>query len=79
MTEDQDTITNAAMVAVRELLEAGEQYGIGISFEPDGEGGWSVGYMYGRGGGDLASAYDLEIAAKAAMRPPPRRLARAPV
>jgi len=67
MTEDT-TVTEAAMVAVKELLETAERYGIGLSFEPDGEG-WSVGYMRGMGGGDLSSAYDLETAAKAAMRP----------
>jgi hypothetical protein len=42
--------------------------GIGVTFEPDGQG-WKIGYMYGMGGGDLASAYDLETAVRAAERP----------
>ena len=37
--------------------------------EPDGPGGWKIGYMRGMGGGDLASAYDLETAVAAAERP----------
>jgi hypothetical protein len=57
-----------AMDAIADLLVAGEQYGIGITLTPDGEG-WEVGYMQGMGGGDLAEAYDLETAAKAALRP----------
>jgi hypothetical protein len=43
-------------------------HGIGITFEPDGEG-WTVGYTRGMGGGELATAYDLETAARAAERP----------
>jgi hypothetical protein len=50
------------------LLETGKIHGISITFQPD-EVGWSVGYMKGRGGGPLASAYDLETAARAAERP----------
>jgi hypothetical protein len=42
--------------------------GIGVTFEPD-DVGWRVGYMPGMGGGDLASAYDLETSATAAPRP----------
>jgi sugar phosphate isomerase/epimerase len=68
MTEDEGApIDDAAMVAVRELLETAERYGIGLSFEPDD--GWSIGYMHGMGGGGLSTAYDLETAARAAMRP----------
>lgn len=39
-----------------------------IIFETDAEG-WSIGYMRGKGGGDLSSAYDLETAVRAADRP----------
>ena len=56
------------MEAIADLLVAGEQHGIGITLTPDDEG-WEVGYMQGMGGGDLSSAYDLETAAKAALRP----------
>jgi len=54
--------------AVAELLVAGEQYGIGLTFVPD-DHGWTVGFMRGMGGGDLAEAYDLCTAARAALRP----------
>ena len=57
-----------ALEAVGELLAASEQTYIGLTFVPDPEG-WTVGYMRGMGGGDLASAYDLTTAARAALRP----------
>lgn len=56
------------MDAIADLLVLGEQHGVGVTFTPDGEG-WSVGYMRGMGGGDLASAYDLDTATRAALRP----------
>jgi hypothetical protein len=68
MADEQETISQAALEAVANLLAAAKHHGIGITFEPD-ETGWSVGYMVGMGGGDLASAYDLETAARAAERP----------
>ena len=68
MTSDHRALSPDALDAVSELLIAGEQYGIGVSFEPDGTG-WKVGYLRGMGGGDLASAYDLQVAAQAALRP----------
>jgi len=68
MTDEREVISQAALEAVANLLAAGKHDGIGITFEPDEEG-WSIGYMRGMGGGDLASAYDLELAAKAAERP----------
>lgn len=61
-------IADDALEAVAELLAAGEQHGIGVTFEPDAEG-WTVGYMRGMGGGTLASAFDLRDAAVAALRP----------
>lgn len=72
-----------ALEAVADLLVVGEQHGIGVTFTPD-DVGWGVGYMQGMRGGDLSSAYDLETAAKAAVRPlmelaargAPRRTAR---
>lgn len=54
--------------AVGELIALGEQEGFGITFEPDAEG-WRVGFMRGMGGGDLHSDYDLESAARGAVRP----------
>ena len=60
-------ITDEALQRIRGLLEAAQNYGIGITFEPDGEGGWKIGYIGGMGGGDLASGYDLETAVKAAQ------------
>ncbi len=68
MADEQETISQAALEAVGNLLETGKIHGIGIIFEPD-EQGWSVGYMRGMGGGNLASSYDLETAARAAERP----------
>lgn len=68
MTDDHHALPAAALDAISELLVAGEQYGIGVSFEPD-DTGWRVGYLRGMGGGDLASAYDLQVAAQAALRP----------
>ena len=67
MTEDSGP-TADAIDAVTELLRASEQTMIGVTFVPDPDG-WSVGYMRGMGGGDLASAYSLEDAARAALRP----------
>ncbi len=42
--------TDEARERIRGLLEAGQTYGIGITFEPDGQGGWKIGYMRGTGG-----------------------------
>jgi len=68
MTDDHRALPAATLDAISELLIAGEQYGIGVSFEPDGTG-WRIGYLRGMGGGDLSSAYDLQVAAQAALRP----------
>jgi hypothetical protein len=54
--------------AVGELLALGEQEGFAITFEPDADG-WTIDYMRGMGGGDLHSDYDLESAARGAVRP----------
>ena len=35
--------TDEALERIRGLLEAGQTYGIGITFEPDGQGGWKIG------------------------------------
>lgn len=60
---DDDTLR-----AVGEIIALGEQEGFGITFEPDGDG-WTVGFMRGHGGGDLHSDYDLQSAARGAVRP----------
>jgi hypothetical protein len=65
---DERAVSEAALEAVGNLLETAHAHGIGVSFEPD-RVGWSVGYIEGMGGGNLASAYDLETAARAAERP----------
>lgn len=67
MTNDTGP-TPEALDAVAELLRTSEQTMIGVTFVPDPEG-WTVGYMRGMGGGDLATAYDLADAARAALRP----------
>jgi hypothetical protein len=54
--------------AIGELLAAGEQHGIGVTFEPDAEG-WHVGYLVGTGGGGLVAGYELGDTARAALRP----------
>lgn len=63
-----DVFDAQTLQAIGELLAAGEQHGIGISFEPDVEG-WRIGYLVGRGGGDLLAGYDLGETARAALRP----------
>lgn len=68
MPDDTPDISDAALEAIAYLLQNAKIKGIGITFEPD-EVGWKVGYMYGMGGGDLASGYDLETAVRAAERP----------
>jgi hypothetical protein len=68
MTEEQETISEAALEAVANLLAAAKHHGIGVTFEPDPVG-WTVGYIEGMGGGSLASAYNLETAVRAAERP----------
>lgn len=67
MTEGRG-LSPDALDAISDLLLAGEQFGIGVTFEPD-DVGWRVGYMRGMVGGDLATAYDLETAARAALKP----------
>lgn len=66
-----------ALEAIGELLAAAEQNGLGVAFEPD-NGGWRVSYLiegwpayqdYDLKGGQLANAYDLHIAASAALKP----------
>lgn len=68
MPGDDQGLDEETRDAVAELLVAGEQYGIGVTFVPDDQG-WTVGYMVGMGGGDFAEAYDLRTAARAALRP----------
>jgi hypothetical protein len=68
MTGEDTSISEAALEAIGNLLETAKIHGIGVTFEPDGQG-WKVGYVYGMGGGDLSSAYDLETAVRAALRP----------
>ena len=65
-----------ALEAIGELLQAASQYGLGVAFEPDGEG-WKVSYIprkpvcpeYQLPSGELSNAYDLHIAAAAALKP----------
>ena len=63
--------------SVGELLQAAAQHGLGIVFEPDGEG-WRISYVlhdwpayqeYELPAGQLSNAYDLHIAAAAALKP----------
>jgi hypothetical protein len=68
VSEDAFRPSQETLDSIAELLIAGQQYGIGVTFEPD-DIGWRIGYIRGMGGGDLASAYDLQTAAKAALKP----------
>jgi hypothetical protein len=63
---------------VMDLLEVAAGTGVGVAFEPDGDG-WRISYVlpihwpahteYELGAGPLASAYDLATASAAAIRP----------
>ena len=68
MPQMSDVFDTETLQAVGELLAAGAQHGIGVSFEPDAEG-WRIGYLVGMGGGDLLAGYDLGDTARAALRP----------
>lgn len=68
ITDEQEPISEAALEAAANLLTAAKHHSIGVSFEPDPVG-WTVGYMEGMDGGELAKAYGLKTAAKAAERP----------
>ena len=71
-----EVIGPEALQAIEELLQAASQYGLGVAFEPDGEG-WKVSYIpgmpvwdeYQLPSGELSNAYDLHIAAAAALKP----------
>jgi len=63
--------------AVAELLQAAEQYGLGVAFQPDDDG-WRVSYILGGWpayeeyelpAGRLSNAFDLHIASSAALKP----------
>ena len=71
-------VSPLAVEAITELLQAAAQHNLGVAFEPDGEG-WRVSYLmqerwpayqdYEMSGGTLSNAYDLHIAASAALKP----------
>jgi len=70
-------ISPEALQAIGELLQAAAQHGMGVAFEPDGEG-WQISYIlhgwpayqeYDLPAGALSNAYDLHIAAAAALKP----------
>ena len=71
-------LTPETLDAIAELLQAAAQHGLGVAFEPDGEG-WRVSYVmqrdwpayedYKLAGGQLSNAYDLHVAAAAALKP----------
>ena len=70
-------ISPEALQAIGELLQAAAQHGMGVAFEPDGEGwrisyilrGWPAYQEYDLPAGALSNAYDLHIAAAAALKP----------
>jgi hypothetical protein len=70
-------ISSEALQAIGELFQAAAQHGLGVAFEPDGEG-WRISYVlhdwpvyeeYDLPCGPLSNAYDLHIAAAAALKP----------
>lgn len=74
---DDNRIPTDALEAIGELLTAAAQHGIGVAFEPDGEG-WRISHIlhdwpayndYNLPAGELANTYDLEVGAKAALKP----------
>jgi hypothetical protein len=75
-THVAEMIGPEALQAIGELLQAAFQYGLGLAFEPDGEG-WKISYIpekpvweeYELPSGELSNAYDLHIAAAAALKP----------
>ena len=73
----ESAISPEALQAITELLQAAAQHGLGVAFEPDGEG-WRISYIlrdwpayqdYDLPAGELSNAYDLHIAAAAALKP----------
>ncbi|WP_093803906.1 hypothetical protein [Streptomyces sp. Wb2n-11] len=63
--------------AVGDLLATAHRHQVGIAFEPDGDG-WRIHYLvddwpaveeYQLSAGPLSDAYDLQVAASAALRP----------
>jgi hypothetical protein len=71
-----EVIGPEALSAIGQLLQAAAHCGLGVAFEPDGEG-WKVSYLPGKPAweeyvlpsGELSNAYDLHIAAPAALKP----------
>lgn len=63
-----DRPARETLEAIGDLLIYGKENGVGITFNPDASG-WTVGYLRGMGGGDLATAFDLHTATVAAYRP----------
>lgn len=72
------SLTSETLAAVADLLQAAAQHDLGVAFEPDGEG-WRVSYVmqrdwpayqdYSLAAGQLSNAYDLHVAATAALKP----------
>lgn len=70
-------LSDDTLTAIGKLLQAAAQYGLGVAFEPDGEG-WRVSYLIHDwpayqddefSVGCLANAYDLQVAAAASLKP----------
>jgi hypothetical protein len=72
-----EAISPEALQGVAKLLRVAWEHGLGVAFEPDGDG-WRLSYIvhdwpacrdYELPAGQLSNAYDLHIAAAAALKP----------
>jgi hypothetical protein len=72
-----EAISLEALQDVAQLLRTAWEHGMGVAFEPDGDG-WRISYIihdwpayreYELPAGQLSNAYDLHIAAAAALKP----------
>ena len=68
--------SNEALQTIAELLQAADQYGLGVVFQPELDG-WRISYVidwpayeeYELPAGELSNTYDLHLGASAALKP----------
>ncbi|MFD6279470.1 hypothetical protein ACFWFI_28465 [Streptomyces sp. NPDC060209] len=77
LSPEVNTYPPELLNAIGDLLATAHRQQIGVAFEPDGDG-WRLHYLvddwpaveeYELSAGPLSDAYDLQVAASAALRP----------